>query len=189
MRSGWCATAPAGPQVGLCRRHYLESSERLAEALSWAIALTRVLMATELPASSNASGEASFPQMGCDSSRRMSAFTQDQRRFGPTTRAAARFFLALAEAVVRKPSRRVVRLEAAKTAVSVRIRPVSMVLIRSVDPVPQSAQQQLASIRTPSRVAFGGPQDQGWLPVLRTATRFPSTHTTWSGSAQWLRSG
>lgn len=64
-----------------------------------------------------------------------------------------------------------------------------MVLNRSVDPVPQSAQQLLASIRTSSRVAFGGPQDQGWLPVLRTATGFPSTHTTWSGWAQWLRAG
>lgn len=80
--------APGGPLLPAAFR----TSKRLAEPLIWAIAFERVLMATELPASSIASDEVSFPRLGCDLSRRMSAFPQDQRRFGPTTRAAARFF-------------------------------------------------------------------------------------------------
>lgn len=67
------ATAPAGPQAGLCGRSVCAPGKRLAEALDWAIAFARVLMATELPACSIASDEVSFPQLGCDSSRRLSA--------------------------------------------------------------------------------------------------------------------
>lgn len=98
---------------------------------------------------------------------------QHHRRFGSATRAAARFFLAMAIAVVRKPSRPSVRLEAAKTAVSVQKCYRSRALNRIVDPVPLSARQSPAPIRTPSRVAFGGPQDHGWLHRLRTATASP----------------
>lgn len=87
LRFGPCRASGGPLALSGLQRH-----KKLVGTRAWAVAFGCVLMATELPASSIASDEVSFPRMGCDSSRRMSAFPQDQRRFGPTTRAEARFF-------------------------------------------------------------------------------------------------